>query len=79
MQRLVETFNAKRCYCLRLVTVNGTREHYYEQDSKAYNCQLGEHGSPRQKMLKTQPSAGKAMVKVFKDAKGIITILNKNS
>ena len=47
---------------------------YYEPENKAQSRQWVGPGSPRQKELKTQPSAGKVMAKLFWDAKGFIIL-----
>ena len=58
----------------RLVTVAETWVHYFEPENKAQSRQLVGPGSPRSKKYKTQPSAGKVMVTVFWDAKGVIML-----
>ena len=62
-----------RCLLFRLVTVDETWVHHYEPESKE-SRQWVEPGSPRPKKFKTQPSAGKVMVAVFCDAKGVIML-----
>ena len=58
----------------RLVTVDETRVHYYEPESKAQSRQWVGPGSPRPKKFKKQPSAGKVMAAVFWDAQGVIML-----
>ena len=43
-------------------------------ENKAQNRQWVGPGSPRPKKFKTQPSAGKVMTTVFRDAKGVIML-----
>ena len=61
---LLQRFRSKDDFLLRLVTVDETWVHYYEPENKA----------PRPKKFNTQPSAGKVMVTVFWDAKGVIML-----
>ena len=68
---LLKRFRSKDDFLLRLVTVDETWVHYYEPENKA---QWVGPGSPRPKKFKTQPSAGKVMVTVFWDAKGVIML-----
>ena len=56
------------------MTVDDTWVHYYEPENKAQGCQWVGPESPRPKMFKTQPSAGKVMATVFWDAKGVIML-----
>ena len=70
---LLKRFRSKDNFLLRLVTVDETF-HYYEPENKAQSRQWVGPGSPRPKMFKTQPSAGKVMATVFWDAKGIIML-----
>ena len=58
----------------RLVTVDETWVHYYEPENKAQSRHSVEPGSPRPKKSKTQPSAGKVMATVFRDAQGVIML-----
>ena len=71
---LLKRFRSKDDFLLRLVTVDETWVHYYEPENKAQSLQWVEPGSPRPKKFKTQPSAGKVMVTVFWDAKGVIML-----
>ena len=75
---LLKHLRSKDDFLLRLVTVDETLVHYYEPENKA---QWVGPGSPRPKKFKTQPSAGKVMVTVFWDAKGVIMLdfLPKNN
>ena len=61
-------------FLLRLVTLDETWVHYYEPENKAQSRQWGGPGSPRPTKFKTQPSAGKVMVTLFSDAKGVIML-----
>ena len=74
MQRLVEAFRSKDDSHLRLVTVDDTWVHYYEQENKAQSRQWIGPRSPRPKKFKTQPSAGKVIDTIFWDAKGVIML-----
>ena len=58
-----------------LVIVEQTWFHYYEPENKSQRRQWVQPGSPRPKMFKTQPSAGKVMASVFWDAKGVIMLI----
>ena len=71
---LLKHFWSKDYFLLRLVTVDETRVYYYEPENKGQNRQCIGPGSPRPKMFKTQPSAGKVMATVFWDAKGVIML-----
>ena len=71
---LLKRFRSKDDFLLRLVTVDETWVHYYEPENKAQSRQWVGPGSPRPKKFKTQPSAGKVMVTVFWDAKGVIML-----
>ena len=63
---LLKRFRSKEDdFLSRLVTVDETWVHYYEPENKAQSCQSVGPGSPRPKMFKTQPSAGKMMATVF--------------
>ena len=78
---LLKRFRSKDDFLLRLVTVDETWVHYYEQDNKAQSHQWVRRGSPRPKKFKMQPCAGKVMATVFWDAKGVIMLdfLSKRS
>ena len=54
--------------------VDETWVYYYEPENKDQSRQCVGPGSPRPKKFKTQPSAGKVMVTVFWDAKGVIML-----
>ena len=70
---LLKRFRSKEDgFLSRLVTVDETWVHYYE--NKAQSRQSVGPGSPRPKKFKTQPSAGKVMATVFWDAQGIIML-----
>ena len=69
-----KSVRSKDDFLSRLVTVDETWVHYYEQENKAQSRQWVEPGSPRPKKFKTQPSAGKVMATVFWDAKGVIML-----
>ena len=56
------------------MTVDETWVHYYEPENKAQRHQWVGPGSPRPKKFKMQPSAGKVVVTVFWDAKGVIML-----
>ena len=72
---LLKRFRSKEDHFLsHLVTVDETWVHYYELENKAQSRQSVEPGSPRPKKFKTQPSAGKVMATVFRDAQGIIML-----
>ena len=72
---LLKWFRSKEDdFLLRLVTVDETWVHYYEPENKAQSRQWVGPGSPKPKMFKTQPSAGKVMATVFWDAHGIIML-----
>ena len=71
---LLKRLRSKDDFLLRLVTVDETWVHYYEPENKAQSRQWVGPGSPRPKKFKTQPSAGKVMVTVFLDAKGVIML-----
>ena len=71
---LLKRFRSKDDFLLRLVTVDETWVHYYEPENKAQSRQWVGPGSPRPKMFKTQPSAGKETATVFWDAKGVIML-----
>ena len=62
---LLKLFRSKNDFLLRLVTVDDTWAHYYEQENKAQSHQWVGPGSPRPKKPRTQPSAGKVMPIVF--------------
>ena len=64
---LLKCFRSKDDFLLRLVTIDETWVHYYE--NKAQSRQWVGPGSPKPKKFKTQPSAGKVMATVFWDAK----------
>ena len=51
------------------MTVDETKVHYYEPENKVQSRQWVGPGSPRPKKFKTQPSAGKAMARVFRTQK----------
>ena len=51
------------------MTVDETWVHYYEPENKVQSRQWVGPGSPRPKKFKTQPSAGKAMARVFSTQK----------
>ena len=70
----LKRFRSKDDFLLRLVSVDETWIHYYEPENKAQSCQWVGPGSPRPKMFKTQPSSGKVMATLFRDAKGIIML-----
>ena len=61
-------------FLLGLVTVDETWVYYCEPENKAQSLQCVGPGSPRPKKFKMQPSAGKVMVTVFWDAKGVIML-----
>ena len=70
---LLKRFRSKKDdFLSRLVTVHETWIHYYEPENKAQSRQIVRPGSPRPKKFKTQPSAGKVMATVFRDAQGIM-------
>ena len=71
---LLKSSRSKDDFLLRLVTVDETWVHYYEPDTKAQSRQWAGPESPRPKMFKSQPSAGKVMATVFWDAKGVIML-----
>ena len=71
---LLKRFRSKDNFLLRLVTVDETWVHYYEPENKAQSHQWVGPGSPRPKKFKTQPSAGKVIATVFRDAKGVIIL-----
>ena len=71
---LLKRFRPKDDFLLHLVTVDETLVHYYEPENKAQSRQWVGPGSPRPHKLKTQPFAGKVMVTVFWDAKGVIML-----
>ena len=71
---LLKRFRSKDDFILHLVTVDETRIHYYEPETKAQSHQWVEPGSLKPKKFKTQPSAGKVMATVFWDAKGVIML-----
>ena len=71
---LLKRFKSKDDFLLHLVTVDETWDHYYEPKNKAQRHQWVGPGSPRPKMFKTQPSAGKVMATVFWDAKCVIML-----
>ena len=72
---LLKRFRSKEDDSLsRLVTVDETWVHYCEPENKAQSCQSVGPGSPRPKKFKTQPSAGKVMANVFRDAQGVIML-----
>ena len=71
---LLKHFRSKDDFLLCLVTVDETWVHYYEPENKAQSRQWVGPGSPRPKKFKTQPSAGKVMVTVFWDKKGVILL-----
>ena len=71
---LLKRLRSKDDFRLRLVTVDETWVHYYEPENKAQSRKWVGPGSPRPKKFKTQPSAGKVMVTVFLDAKGVIML-----
>ena len=71
---LLKRFRSKDDFLLRLVTVDEIWVHYYEPENKAQSRQWIGPGSPRQKMFKTQPSAGKVIATVIWDAKGVIML-----
>ena len=56
------------------MTVDETWVHYYEPENKAQSRQCVGSGSPRPKKFQTQPSAGKVMATVLRDAKGVIML-----
>ena len=56
------------------MTEDETWVHYYEPENKAQSRRWVGPGSPRTKKFKTQPSAGKVIATVFRDAKGIIML-----
>ena len=69
---LLKQFRSKEDdFLSRLVTVDETWIHYYEPENQAQSVGPG---SPRPKKFKTQPSAGKVMATVFKDAQGVIML-----
>ena len=67
---LLKRFRTKGDIFLRLMTVDETWVHYFEQENKAQSRQWVGSGSPGPKKFKTQPSATKVMATVFWDAKG---------
>ena len=71
---LLKRFRSKDDFLLRLVTVDKTWVHYYEPENKAQSRQWVGPGSPRPKKFKMQPSAGKVMTTVFRNAKGVIML-----
>ena len=71
---LLKRLRSKDDFLLRLLTVYETWVHYYEPENKAESRQWVGAGSSRPKKFKTQPSAGKVMVTVFWDAKGVIML-----
>ena len=72
---LLKRFRSKEDdFLSRLVTADETWVHYYEPESKAQSCQSVGLGSLRPKKFKTQPSAGKMMATVFRDAQGVIML-----
>ena len=72
---LLKRFSSKEDdFLSRLVTVDETWVHYYEQENKAQNRQWVRPGFPRPKKFKTQPSAGKVMANVFWNAQGVIML-----
>ena len=71
---LLKHFRSKDDFLLCLVTVDETWVHYYEPENKAQSRQWVGPGSLRPKKFKTQPSAGKVMVTVFWDTKGVIML-----
>ena len=71
---LLKHFRSKDDFLLCLVTVDETWVHYYEPENKAQSRQWVGPGSLRPKKFKMQPSAGKVMVKVFWDTKGVIML-----
>ena len=71
---LLKQFRSKENYFLsRLVTVDETWVHYYEQRIKLSHQSVGP-GSLKPKKFKTQPSAGKVMATVYWDAQGVIML-----
>ena len=73
---MLKRFRSKDDFHLRLETVDETWIHYYEPENKAQSRQWVGPGSPRPKKFKTQPSAGKVMVTIFWDAKGVIMVMD---
>ena len=71
---LLKRFRSKDDFLLRLVSVDEIWVHYYEPENKTQSRQWVGPGSPRPKKFKTQPSAGKVMPTVFRDAKGVIML-----
>ena len=69
---LLKRFRSKDYFLLRLVTVDETWVHYYEQENKAQSRHWVGSGSPRPKKFKTQPSAGKVMATVFWTQKALL-------
>ena len=71
---LLKRFRSKDYFLLHLVTVDETWVHYYEPENKAQSRQWVGPGSLRPKKFKTQPSSGKVMATVFRDAKCVIML-----
>ena len=71
---LLKPFRSKDDFLLHLVTVDETLIHYYEPENKAQSRQWVGPGSLRPRKFKTQQSAGKVIVTVFWDAKGVIML-----
>ena len=71
---LLKRFRSKDDFLLHLMTEDEAWVHYHEPGNKAQSRQWIGPGSPRPKMFKTRPSAGKVMATVFWDAKGVIIL-----
>ena len=70
----LKRFRSKDDFLLRLATVDETWVYCCEPENKAQSQQWVGPGSPRPKKFKTHPSAGKVMISVFWDAKGVIML-----
>jgi hypothetical protein len=72
-QQLLACYESKGNYFLyNIVTEDESWEHHYDLELKTQSLEYYHDTYPRKKKIKTQPSAGKCILTVFWDYRGII-------
>jgi len=71
-QELLKCFEAEGGFLGRIVTGDETWVHYYQPETKKASKEWRHTSSPNRKKFRTQPSAGKVMLTLFWDARGVM-------